>query len=370
MALIDLTPPFMDEAPVGYLRRLALRNGYPGWRSLVQAIGLNPSLNALWANKPALTEALGLEVEWLDNVMPMKGDRTGLCDSFFSRSRSDPFCPECLSDSIHLRRAWGHCFVTACPEHGGFLIDVCPECGERLVTGRFGIEHCDCGFDLRHAQATPAPDMHRFVSARLQGDARSVPGVVEFGEMEDYIHLAKLLFLLATHLDSTVRRPGKTMRPKTVAESLKFLDGALSLLQSWPERFAIHVNDRLVQGRSNEYSLAKRLGSWYIGLKAICVKQSAFAPLWQVFSDVVFDAFDGALRGEVGLTPSAGMAHRWLSVQEGARALGISRAVLSEAVDKGEVRDDREALVSLYQAIFAGKLRPIGRGERQGLGGF
>ncbi|ODV42738.1 hypothetical protein AWV79_24260 [Cupriavidus sp. UYMMa02A] len=158
--------------------------------------------------------------------------------------------------------------------------------------------------------------MHRFVSARLQGDTRPVPGVVEFGEMKDYIHLAKLLFLLATHLDSTVRRPGKTMRPKTVAESLTFLDGALSLLQSWPERFAIHVNDRLVQGRSNEYSLAKRLGSWYLGLKAICVKQGAFAPLWQVFSDVVFDAFDGALRGEVGLTPSAGMARRWLSVQE------------------------------------------------------
>ncbi len=31
---------------------------------------------------------------------------------------------------------------------------------------------------------------------------------------------------------------------------------------------------------------------------------------------------------------------------------------------------DREALVSLYRAIFAGKLRPIGRGERLGLGGF
>ncbi|ODV42737.1 hypothetical protein AWV79_24255 [Cupriavidus sp. UYMMa02A] len=58
----------------------------------MQAIGLNPSANALWTNKPALTEALGLEVEWLDTVMPANGDRVGLCDSFFSRSRSDPFC--------------------------------------------------------------------------------------------------------------------------------------------------------------------------------------------------------------------------------------------------------------------------------------
>lgn len=339
MALIDLVPPFVDEDPVGYMRRLALRNGYPGWKSLMRAIELNPSVKALWANKPALSKALGLEAEWLNSVMPVNGCSTGLGDPLFSRSRSDPFCSECLSDSAHLRRAWSHCFVTACPEHGGFLIDVCPECGEQLVTGRVGIEHCDCGFDLRHAKAAPASDIHRFVSARLQGDARLVPGIVELGEMEDYIQLAKLLFLLATRFDSTsVRRPGKTTLPKTVAESLKFLEGAFSLLESWPDTFGIYVNDRLAQGRSNAYSLAGRLGGWYLGLKAICVKEGAFAPVWQVLSNVVFDTFDGVLRGEVGLTPSAGRVRHWMSVQEGARALGLRKTALSEAVERREVR--------------------------------
>lgn len=248
-ALIDLFPPERAEGPIEYFRRLSVRNGYADWLSLIRATGLNPSLNALWKNKPTLVDTLGLDLEWLDIVMPPTAAGQGLHDPFFRRTATDAVCPQCLAEGDHLHHAWSHSLVSACPDHGTALIDTCPSCGETLSPGRFDLATCDCGYALREAAAPSASPFESWVSARLAGDMRPVDGLPEIGAPEDYIGLGKLLFSLATRLDPTAKdKPGKTSRPHDVAQTRALIESIRPLFETWPNGFNTHVRDRLVAG--------------------------------------------------------------------------------------------------------------------------
>ena len=87
------------------------------------------------------------------------------------------YCPECLiADGEHpyYRRRWRLSLVTLCGEHRLLLLDRCPECaapvsphrgelGQRsqFASGPLTLCH-GCGFDLRRAEAAPAPGTGRF----------------------------------------------------------------------------------------------------------------------------------------------------------------------------------------------------------------
>lgn len=78
------------------------------------------------------------------------------------------FCPDCLAESFHLRRAWNLAFACVCPIHRRLLIEHCPRCGHDLnftepAHHRWrrelppGTLHCyHCHFDLRRAKRQPA----------------------------------------------------------------------------------------------------------------------------------------------------------------------------------------------------------------------
>lgn len=291
--LIDLFPPEQDEGPVGYFRRLAMRNGYAGWRGLVRSAGANPTLNALWKNREQLMLSLSIEASWFASVLP-KAQQDSLHDPFFIRTKSEPVCPECLSKYEYLRHAWSHCLVVACPVHRCRLIDQCPSCNSPLENSRNGIALCDCGYDLRYGKAPVASPIECWVSARLAGDMRLVDGTNEIGKADDYRLLPKLLFQLTVRYDPTLKiRPGKVARPKTVTESIAFLRPVLSMLEGFRPRFAAHIADRFSKGPPDAFSLSGRLGAWYMSLDALCRKKAAFPLVWEIFSDAVFDNFEG-----------------------------------------------------------------------------
>jgi len=339
MSLIEIFEPFPEEDAVGYLRRLACRNGYADWRALVRRTGINPSRNALWKNKAHLTESLELDATWLEQVMPTAMDGVGLHDPQYLRAAVSPVCPACLAQHGYLRRGWQHIFVVGCPEHDCQLLDHCPDCGEALHDGAFSFERCECGYELAYAKTQGLSAIQRFVSARLQGDMRTIDGVAELGMPEDYSLLGPLLFQLAARLDISSRiKPSKIAKPKTIAEALAFLDGTLTLFADWPHAFEVHVKRRIQAGKPTAMGLASRLGHWYMSLHALCRGQDCFAPVWQAFSDAVFDAFDGTLRGGGVLKPSPQKLRTFLPVQEAARELGVSGPTLSSAIAAGEVR--------------------------------
>lgn len=337
-ALIALFPPVEDESPVGYLRRLAQHNAYTDWKSLVRATGLNPSLNALWKNKAELTRWLGIEPPWLELTMPPAREGRGLHEPFFHRPATDPLCPACLADHQHIRLAWSHAMVSACPEHGTELIDTCPSCGHALSPTRYDIGRCDCGFDLHDAEASAATPFAIWVSARIAGDMRPVDGVPEIGEQTDYEGLAKLLFSLAIRLDPNAKvKPGKTSRPHDLAQTCDLIESVAPLFAKWPSGFEAHVRDRLAAGNPTQFSLSGRLGAWYTSLHGASRKAGAFAPLWAAFSDAVLAHFDGNLRGQQVLTPSPDRERSFVPLAEAARIIGVSAPKLSTALRDGRV---------------------------------
>lgn len=337
-ALIEIFPPEPTEGPIEYLRRLSVRNGYSDWRSLVRATGVNPTLNALWKNKPTLIDALGLGPAWLDGVMPPSAEGRGLHDPFFRRTATDPVCPQCLAEGDHLHHAWSHSLVSACPDHGTALIDTCPSCDQPLSPDRFDLATCDCGYTLREAAAPSASPFERWVSARLAGDLRPVDGLPEIGAPEDYSGLGKLLFSLAIRLDPSAKvKAGKTSRPHDLAQTRALIESIRPLFETWPNGFNAHVRDRLALGNQAVFSPSGRLGAWYMNLHIACRKASAFAPLWTAFSDAMIDHFDGNLRGQQVLTPSPERERRFVPIAEAARLIGVSAPKLSAALKAGIV---------------------------------
>lgn len=337
-ALIELFPPERTEGPIEYMRRLSVRNGYGDWRSLVRATGVNPSLNALWKNKPTLADAFGLDPAWLDGVMPPAAAGLGLHDPFFRRTSSDAVCPQCLAEADHLHHAWSHSLVSACPDHGSTLIDTCPSCEQALSDSRFDLASCDCGYPLHEATAPSASPFELWVSARLAGDMRPIKGLPEIGAPEDYIGLGKLLFSLAIRLDPSEKvKTGKTSRPHDLAQTRELIASVAPLFANWPQGFNTHVRDRLAAGNPAVFSPSGRLGAWYMALHSACRKANAFAPLWTAFSDAMIDHFDGNLRGQRVITPSPDRERQFVSVAEAARLIGVSAPKLSTALRDGHV---------------------------------
>lgn len=334
-SLIHTFPPERGESPIGYQRRLAEKNGYADWHGMVRAAEVNPTLNGLWKSRKELCHALGLDAKWVYALLPTAQEGVGLHDPFFARSAADPICPDCLKESEFIRHAWSHCFVTACPIHHCQLVDHCPNCLSPLESTRHAIAMCDCGYDLRYIVPPPAPVVACWIAARLAGDMRHFEGMEELGAENDYTLLAKLIFQLTVRFDPTTKvRPSKVARPRSVAEAIEFLAPVSKMLENWRPKFAAHVGERFAAGRSDAYSLSGRLGSWYTNLHKLCRLPPAFAVVWQVFSDAAFECFDGVLRGQGVLTPSADKQRRYLSLQEAAKAIGISGPTMQSAIEK------------------------------------
>ncbi|AWI76216.1 hypothetical protein CEW83_14155 [Parazoarcus communis] len=337
-ALLDLFTHEHDESAIGYMRRLALKNGYSSWKALLRACGVKPSVRAVLAEREILATALGLDPAWLEAFVPADDKPVCVSDPQFARTTSDPVCPSCLQSGAYVRRVWGHALITACPEHGTTLLDHCPNCGVELQQSRHDIAFCGCGFDLREAHTQPASLGHLWISARLAGDMRDIIGTTELGSEADYLRLADLLYMLAVRFDSAQQtRRGKVAVPKTINEAIALLTPVATMLESWPGRFEQHVRDRLQAGNPNVFNLTGRLGAWYINLSRQCLNPSAFAPVWQAFSNAVIDQFEGNLRGKNGLTPSLDRKQRYFALTEAARLIGTTREHLRVAIQRGNV---------------------------------
>lgn len=327
----------LDEDLVGYLRRLAMNNGHAGWRDMVRAVDFKPTKTVVENDLSTMLLALGIP---MDDVQPWYTAATSKVNwKLHKRTRTDPVCVCCLQESEHLRRAWSHCLVVACPHHQCQLIDRCPGCGEMLENSRTGIAICDCGFDLRYATRTEATPMQCWSSARVTGDMQPIRPVDEIGTEEDYRHLDDLLFHLAIRFDPSVKiKRGAAKRPQHVDDVIAFLRPVLELFEDLQSRLPAHIAARFEAGNQNAFNLTGRLGAWYIGLDLICRKTRTFPIIWEIFSDSVFDNFDGFIRGQAGLTPSTTKQRQFLGVAEAAKLIGVSKPILQEAIERKQIR--------------------------------
>lgn len=352
--LLNLQSQKVNEHRIGYLRRLASCNGYAGWRDMVRAAGFKPKKAVVENDFSELMIALGAANHVEHPPMPMiKHHPQGVLGSF-DRTKYDPVCPHCLQESEYLRHEWSHCLVVACPEHQCLLIDRYPRCHLMLENTRTGIAICDCGFDLRYATPSEATPIQCWSSARMAGDMRPVRLVDEIGAADDYLHLDDLLFQLAIRFDPHLKiKRGSAKRPQNIDDADALLRPVLEIFEDLHPRLTAHIEARFEAGDQGAFNLSQRLGAWYGALNKLCRKTRAFPIIWEIFSDVVCDHFDGLIRGEVGLTPSPGKQRQYLSLGEAAALIGVSKPILKNAILHHQipVRSGREGPSSALYMI-------------------
>lgn len=197
---------YKDESAVGFLLRIANRNGYPNISNLLRAIGYRgfgiPSTNSrVWCFESLQMEGIDVPDEFMCMEVPRRHSNYGellkeqLPLTCF-RTDCSAVCPECLSEAAYIRSVWGYQVYTTCHRHGLVLISQCLACGEDLGWKRASIELCQCGFDLRQA-------------ARVVGDVESAVMIWKWVKSAN----VEAIKDMSTSLDACSRAHGETKNP-------------------------------------------------------------------------------------------------------------------------------------------------------------
>jgi hypothetical protein len=194
------------------------------------------------------------------------------------RGYGQQFCPQCLEETVYLRKHWRLALVTCCESHGIRLLDRCPSCqkplhfhrddmGHKAFQGRGCPALCfNCGYDLRKAKTSPAtPDevtrQRKWLKAIQRGEITLANGeVVPSPEFFDVLHhLARLCVSTypfardigehaATAIGLDWNKPPRTALNASI-EGLGIFDRAALmqisswLLDEWPERLIGHCSE-------------------------------------------------------------------------------------------------------------------------------
>ncbi len=160
--------PLKGESLRGYLLRAGECNGCGNGANLYGALtGSDKSVYIMSDSAlDDIARAFELNRDQIEVISyrPTANKANGQCEFFghpvsvnHFRSRRPVVCPECLVEQNAVSGLWDLNAVCACHVHGKWLVDLCPKCGNPLKWSRARVAVCDCGFDLRTAQASQAP---------------------------------------------------------------------------------------------------------------------------------------------------------------------------------------------------------------------
>lgn len=183
--------PLKGESLRGYLLRVGERNGCGKGMNLLTELTGNYGRQYMVSDQAVhnIAQSLSLSREKVEAISyrAVASDAKNQC-LFFGhaisvnhlRSQHPAVCPECLAEQDAISGLWDLRIVCACPHHGKWLIDLCPECGESLKWGRSRVARCQCGFDLRTAETKPASSEVLVLTALIYEQAlNDLPSLVE-----------------------------------------------------------------------------------------------------------------------------------------------------------------------------------------------
>jgi hypothetical protein len=334
MQLINTFPPYGDESPSGYYRRLSTANALTGWKELARLCDVTVAKSALFARPEHVSVSLGLDLAWSQQATAH--DDIAREWKTLRRTGCEAICPQCLVESVHLRISWEHRYIVACPTHDIVLSDACDACGEKLNSNREQIEYCQCGHDLRLNEGRPATEAQLWLAALLVSGGTSSGGRVPVVTDVGIDLVAQLVRALCLFSDPHIfPRRQNTVPPRTVQESVEFLRPLESLLANWPSGFESHVSERIAAGPSDARTLNTLLGPWYHQLRAFA-ECEPLQPFLAAIGRVAAREFDGLL----GLDAAAEVTTRdsaYVLVAEAAKRIGVSRDALVTQLKSGQL---------------------------------
>ncbi len=151
--------PIPNESFVGFVMRVALRNGRYTIPSISTAVGMQFDLRTCLPEGKShskfvarLANMLRLEATDLEDRFRQPEQNMKVQDRMIKdiRFRNVKFCPFCLSENGFFSSLWENSCVTHCATHQVQLIDKCPECGHRFNQWNANYHllctHCGCSW--------------------------------------------------------------------------------------------------------------------------------------------------------------------------------------------------------------------------------
>ncbi len=156
--------PDADETLVGFVVRLAARNGRADVRAFSRTLGVPfaemHEMQFRLFDLGRLAEAAGADARTLEGMAYWTRGRrlVGFMGHSLDRqlivSSGRKACPRCLAASRRHRAIWDLTVSSACAEHAVALISGCPKCARPLDWNGPAIDLCRCGFRLRGARCS------------------------------------------------------------------------------------------------------------------------------------------------------------------------------------------------------------------------
>ncbi|MET0103251.1 MAG: TniQ family protein [Sedimenticola sp.] len=204
--LVGFLQPSKNESFQGYLLRVSELNGYYKPAIIMNTAGYKGAYTAYFdKDLRNLSHITGQAENVLRQLVYVRGnsmkwqdkDKVTVCHGvslhpFLIDVRKPKICPTCLAEHGVIRWWWDVVPFVACPDHGTYLINFCPECGRKLNWQRPGILKCQCGFDLSGSQLEKAPDETLALSSLIQSIFAGVDAKGKVGSLvhKDFIGMS------------------------------------------------------------------------------------------------------------------------------------------------------------------------------------
>lgn len=273
--------PDAEESLVGFLSRLAERNGVPidGIQWFARSIGLPfTSIGVLSTKRTDLTDITrnaGIAQAQLEQ-MAFWPEQSGLIRIGGGLVRRHDIgmayrkvCPKCLASTGIHRRAWHLKAVNVCIIHQIPLASQCPRCRLTLRWNNSSVTRCGCGQDLRRMSVPEIPELSvsgtEAVLAALGIEAinRGLP--LQLPNQFLHLHASDLISLML-HLGWFSEQGGVFPRSAFSERSRHQIPAALNagaaLLPKWPGS-AHRLLDTMARGgsaRPGRFGLRRELG--------------------------------------------------------------------------------------------------------------
>jgi len=252
------------EAAIGYLIRIAAKNGYETPRQLWTALQIHGQadvLNALCARLHLSAD----EKHYIFGVFPsycgIPFQQNGLVSADFNHSLLR-WCPLCLNTSKHMHGAWGLKLCCACTSHGVLLCERCPFCKQAQRLERADIGRCHCGGKLDAAPAVPAPKALLCVANALEMAAFSGCITTAFPKLGAAAWHRIIRYLGQFSETRQAERPGQIAGLHRLDIAIPIISATGRLLDNWPDNFHVMLT-AIHRLESNSPSVPRTFGSLY-----------------------------------------------------------------------------------------------------------
>jgi hypothetical protein len=347
--LLRTPPPLPDESLMGYILRLSELNYYDAPRWILDLAGLKmDSLRNGWRRlcDDHIDFTLFRQITKLSeeevNEMKHKITRDLDYEDFDAqwdipvsslRFKQPMVCSNCLRENSYCRKFWDLPVVTVCPQHHSLLLDICPNCRERITWSRKGVSWCDCGYDWREVRSTELPPAQRRAIGILMHSCRvfeneqaAICASTAPFEQLGFGDLSRVMLCLARFV--SVGETG--MDPLMMENNLlhQALEQVVAILDDWPEEFhrlCIRHLDRY-SGRDLALQLdrlADRPSLMFLRIATEEHRINAIRPSFSAY----------------GLWAS----RRFIPVEEAGRRMGMSREWVNFFVSTGRLRSAASA---------------------------